>query len=119
MIYLNEYYLVETIHNELEKILNISVKHIKLYFSNKRLVEVNTVLRDQQIVNNIDLYMVTIKEQGPPEIWDNIKDVIAYNIYDVNVDDLKIDEEEEETQHQQQQQTKTRTKKKVTGTVRP
>ena len=62
--------------------------------------------------------MITIKEQGPPEVWESIKDVIAYNIYDVNVDELKIDEEEEVHQ-QQQQQTKTKTKKKATGAVRP
>lgn len=118
LIYSDEYHLAGTIHTELEKILNIPSKHIKLYFSNKRLVEVNTVLHDQQIINNVDLYMITIKEQGPPEVWESIKDVIAYNIYDVNVDELKIDEEEEVHQ-QQQQQTKTKTKKKATGAVRP
>lgn len=115
LIYSDEYNPARSIVVEICKILNKAEKDVKLYFSNKRLVELDTVLHDQQILHNIDLYMTTVKESGPPEVWDNIKDVINYNIYDVNVDGLNIDEEEKQIQPQKQDdKMKSKTKKKST-----
>ena len=95
LIYSDEYHFASEVFGELEKILKIEQKNMKLYFNNKRLVEPDTVNHDQQIINNIDLYLIVLKEEGPPQVWENIKDVIAYNIYDVNVDDLKMPVEEQ------------------------
>lgn len=96
LIYTDEYHLAEEILTEIGKIKNVDIKELKLYFSNKRLVDPQTTNHDQHIINNIDLYLCTIKEKGIPDIWDNPKDVISYNIYDINVDNLEMPKEEEE-----------------------
>ena len=100
LIYTDEYHTAEEIFNEIGKNLNRDVKEMKLYFANKRLVEPQTTNHDQQIVNNIDLYLCMFKEKstekGVPDLWDNVKEVIGYNIYEAKVDDLEMPKEEEE-----------------------
>ena len=45
------------------------------------------------LVYNTKLYNLT---KGVPDLWDNVKEVIGYNIYEANVDDLEMPKEEEE-----------------------
>ena len=77
LIYSDEYDESQKIIDELSKILNVEPTDLRLYFSNKRRVELDTVNHDQQIVHNVHLYLVMKKE----EQWENIKDIIRYNIY--------------------------------------
>ena len=91
LIYSDEYDESQKILDEIAKILNVEVTDLRLYFSNKRRVELDTVNHDQQIIHNCHLYLTMKKEDQ----WENVKDIIGYNIYDVNLDQILEKEEEE------------------------
>ena len=91
LIYSDEYDESLKIIEEVGKILNIEPVNLRLYFSNKRRVDPETVNHDQQIIHNVHLYL-TIKKE---EQWESIKDILNYNIYDINLDAI-LDKEEEE-----------------------
>ena len=91
LIYSDEYDESQKILDEVGKILNIEPVNMRLYFSNKRRVELDTVNHDQQVIHNIHLYL-TIKKEDQ---WESIKDIMNYNIYDVDLDSILEKEEEE------------------------
>ena len=110
LIYSDEYDESQKIIDELSKILNVEPTDLRLYFSNKRRVELDTVNHDQQIVHNVHLYLVMKKE----EQWENIKDIIGYNIYDVNLDEILEKEEEEiKIEEEKKKQEEERKKKEA------
>ena len=90
LIYSDEYDESQKIIDEIGKILNIEPINLRLYFGNKRRVEPDIVNHDQQIIHNIHLYL-TIKNEDQ---WENIKDILNYNIYDIDLDGILNEEEE-------------------------
>ena len=124
LIYSDEYDQSLKIIEEIGKILNIDPANLRLYFSNKRKVDPDTVNHDQQIYHNIHLYL-TIKNE---EQWENIKDILNYNIYDIDLDSIlnkeetekkleedKIKEEEEKKKKEAADKILARHRKKNTG----
>ena len=110
LIYSDEYDESQKIIDEISKILNVEPTDLRLYFSNKRRVELDTVNHDQQIVHNCHLYLVMKKE----EQWENVRDIIGYNIYDVNLDEiLEKEEEEKKLEEEKQKQEEERKKKEA------
>ena len=91
LIYSDEYDESSKIIEEIGKILNIAPENLRLYFSNRRRVETDTVNHDQQIIHNVHLYL-TIKNEDQ---WENIRDILNYNIYDVDLEAILNKEEEE------------------------
>ena len=91
LIYSDEYDESLKIIEEVGKILNVEPVNIRLYFSNKRRVEPDTVNHDQQIIHNVHLYL-TIKNE---EQWEKLQDILNYNIYDVDLEGILNKEEEE------------------------
>ena len=108
LIYSDEYDESLKIIEEVGKILNVEPVNIRLYFSNKRKVEPDTVNHDQQIVHNCHLYLVMKKE----EQWENVRDIIGYNIYDVDLEGILNKEEEERKLEEQRQKEEEERKKK-------
>ena len=53
LIYSDEYDESQKIIDEIGKILNIEPANLRLYFSNKRRVEPETVNHDQQVIHNV------------------------------------------------------------------
>ena len=108
LIYSDEYDESQKILEEIAKILNVEVTDLRLYFSNKRRVELDTVNHDQQIIHNVHLYLTMKKEDQ----WENVKDIINYNVYDVNLDAILEKEEEdrkiEEEKRKQEEERKKR-----------
>ena len=108
LIYSDEYDESQKILEEIAKILNLEVTDLRLYFSNKRRVELDTVNHDQQIIHNVHLYLTMKKEDQ----WENVKDIINYNVYDVNLDAILEKEEEdrkiEEEKRKQEEERKKR-----------
>ena len=110
LIYSDEYDESQKIIDEVSQILNVVRTDLRLYFSNKRRVELDTVNHDQQIVHNSHLYLVMKKEDQ----WENVKDIIGYNIYDVNLDEiLEKEEEEKKLEEEKQKQEEERKKKEA------
>ena len=107
LIYSDEYDASQKIIEEIGKILNVEPVNLRLYFSNKRRVEPDTVNHDQQIIHNVHLYL-TIKKEDQ---WENIKDILNYNIYDVNLDAI-LDKEEEERKLEEARQKEEEERKK-------
>ena len=107
LIYSDEYDESQKIIEEIGKILNVEPVNLRLYFSNKRRVEPDTVNHDQQIIHNVHLYL-TIKKEDQ---WENIKDILNYNIYDVNLDAI-LDKEEEERKLEEARQKEEEERKK-------
>ena len=124
LIYSDEYDESLKIIEEIGKILNIEPANLRLYFSNKRRVEPETVNHDQQVIHNVHLYL-TIKNEDQ---WENIKDILNYNIYDIDLDSIlnkeemekkleedKIKEEEEKKKKEAADKILARHRKKNTG----
>ena len=110
LIYSDEYDESQKIIDEISKILNVEPTDLRLYFSNKRRVELDTVNHDQQIVHNCHLYLVMKKE----EQWENVRDIIGYNIYDVNLDEiLEKEEKERKIEEEKKKQEEERKKKEA------
>ena len=110
LIYSDEYDESQKILIEISKILNVEVTDLRLYFSNKRRVELDTVNHDQQIIHNCHLYLTMKKEDQ----WENAKDIIGYNIYDVNLDQiLEKEEEERKIEEEKRKQEEERKKKEA------
>ena len=86
LIYSDEYDESLKIIEEIGKILNIEPANLRLYFSNKRRVEPETVNHDQQVIHNVHLYL-TIKNEDQ---WENIKDILNYNIIKITYIQLII-----------------------------
>ena len=108
LIYSDEYDESLKIIEEVGKILNIEPVNIRLYFSNKRRVEPDTVNHDQQIIHNVHLYL-TIKNEDQ---WEKLQDILNYNIYDVDLDGILNKEEEERKLEEQRQKEEEERKKK-------
>ena len=108
LIYSDEYDESQKIVDEISKILNIDVANLRLYFSNKRKVELDTVNHDQQIVHNVHLYL-TVKNE---EQWEKVMDVVNYNIYDVNLDEILNKEEEERKMEEEKKKQEEERKKR-------
>ena len=124
LIYSDEYDESLKIIEEIGKILNIEPANLRLYFGNKRRVEPETVNHDQQVIHNVHLYL-TIKNEDQ---WENIKDILNYNIYDVDLDSIlnkeemekkleedKIKEEEEKKKKEAADKILARHRKKNSG----
>ena len=110
LIYSDEYDESQKIIDEISKILNVEPTNLRLYFSNKRRVELDTVNHDQQIVHNCHLYLVMKKEDQ----WENVRDIIGYNIYDINLDEiLEKEEEENKLEEEKRKQEEERKKKEA------
>ena len=107
LIYSEEYDESQKILDEIAKILNVEVTDLRLYFSNKRRVELDTVNHDQQIVHNVHLYLTMKKDDQ----WENVKDILGYNIYDVNLDEI-LDKEEEERKIEEEKRKQEEERKK-------
>ena len=107
LIYSDEYDESLKIIEEVGKILNVEPVNIRLYFSNKRRVEPDTVNHDQQIIHNVHLYL-TIKNEDQ---WEKLQDIFGYNIYDVDLDKI-LDKEEEERKLEEQRQKEEEERKK-------
>ena len=91
LIYSDEYDESLKIIEEVGKILNIEPVNLRLYFSDKRRVDPETVNHDQQVIHNVHLYLtIKIEEQ-----WESLKDILNYNIYDVDLESILNKEEEE------------------------
>ena len=73
LIYSDEYDESQKILEEIAKILNVEVTDLRLHFSNKRRVELDTVNHDQQIVHNVHLYLTMKKDDQ----WENVKDILG------------------------------------------
>ena len=108
LIYSDEYDESQKIIEEIGKILNIDPANLRLYFSNKRRVEPETVNHDQQVIHNVHLYL-TIKNEDQ---WENIKDILNYNIYDIDLDAILTKEEEERKLEEQRLKEEEERKKK-------
>ena len=108
LIYSDEYDESQKILDEVGKILNIEPVNMRLYFSNKRRVELDTVNHDQQVIHNIHLYL-TIKKEDQ---WESIKDIMNYNIYDVDLDSILEKEEEEKKKEEAKLKEEEERKKK-------
>lgn len=93
LLYSEEYRLAQEFYNELSNIMKIPSENMKLYFSNKRLVERDSTLHDQGIVNKSNLYLI-VKTDTENNTWDNINTIINYDIYKANDEDLKLPSEE-------------------------
>ena len=108
LIYSDEYDESLKIIEEVGKILNVEPVNIRLYFSNKRKVEPDTVNHDQQIIHNVHLYL-TIKNEDQ---WEKLQDILNYNIYDVDLEGILNKEEEERKLEEQRQKEEEERKKK-------
>ena len=108
LIYSDEYDESLKIIEEIGKILNVEPVNIRLYFSNKRKVEPDTVNHDQQIIHNVHLYL-TIKNEDQ---WEKLQDILNYNIYDVDLEGILNKEEEERKLEEQRQKEEEERKKK-------
>ena len=108
LIYSDEYDESLKIIEEVGKILNVEPVNIRLYFSNKRRVEPDTVNHDQQIIHNVHLYL-TIKNEDQ---WEKLQDILNYNIYDVDLEGILNKEEEERKLEEQRQKEEEERKKK-------
>lgn len=76
MIFSDEYDRTGLIKEEISKIKNISKDNIKLYYSNKRLLEDESTNHDQQVRQNQFLY-VSFRNENNNE-WENINEIINY-----------------------------------------
>jgi len=108
LIYSDEYDESQKIIDEISKIINVEPVNMRLYFSNKRRVEVDTVNHDQQIIHNVHLYL-TIKKEDQ---WESLKDVMNYNIYAVDLDSILEKEEEERKKEEERLKEEEEKKKK-------
>ena len=108
LIYSDEYDESSKIFEELSKILEIEPANMRLYFSNKRMIEIDGINHDQRIIHNCHLFLsVKIDDQ-----WENIKDIINYNIYDVNLDGILQKEEEKRLEEERKKKEEEELKKK-------
>ena len=108
LIYSDEYDESLKIIEEVGKILNVEPVNIRLYFSNKRRVEPDTVNHDQQIIHNAHLYLaIKIEDQ-----WEKLQDILNYNIYDVDLEGILNKEEEERKLEEQRLKEEEERKKK-------
>ena len=108
LIYSDEYDESSKIFEELSKILEIEPANLRLYFSNKRIIEIDGINHDQRIIHNCHLFLsMKIDDQ-----WENIKDIINYNIYDVNLDGILQKEEEKRLEEERKKKEEEELKKK-------
>ena len=82
---------------QLSLILKKDPDSMNLYFLNKREVELTTVNHDQQIQHNTNLYLRLKNE----DVWESIKDVVSYNIYDIDIESVIAKKEEEKRVEQE------------------
>ena len=80
---------------------------MRLYFKTKRLVDLTVCNHDQQIKHNIDLYLICQNEN----VWENFKDIINFNSYDVDLDSI-LEKEEEERKAEEKRKEEEEKKKK-------
>jgi hypothetical protein len=107
LIYSDEYNFPDEILNEINKITGRDIKTMRLYFNTKRLVDLSVCNHDQQIKHNIDLFIIFQNEN----VWENIKEIINYNIYDVDLESI-LEKEEEERKAEEKRKEEEEKKKK-------
>lgn len=76
IIYSDEFKKSGLIKEELSKIKDVPLENIKLFYSNKRLIEDHSTNHDQQIKHTCLLYAV-FKNPDNNE-WENINDIINF-----------------------------------------
>jgi hypothetical protein len=76
IIYTDEYHKTGLLKEELSKIKDIPKENIKLYYSNKRLLEDESTNHDQQ-VNQKQTLFVCFKNEKNNE-WENINEILSY-----------------------------------------
>lgn len=76
IIYSDEYQRTGHIKEEIAKIKDIPKDNIKLYYTNKRLLEDDTTNHDQQ-VRQKQILFVSFKNDKTNE-WENINEIISY-----------------------------------------
>ena len=76
IIFTDEYHKTGMLKEEISKIKNIPKENIKLYYSNKRILEDESTNHDQQVRQNQILF-VSFKNENNNE-WENINDIINY-----------------------------------------
>jgi len=77
MIFSDEYDRTGLIKEEIAKIKNIPRENIKLYYTNKRLLEDDSTNHDQQVKQNQILF-VSFKNENNNE-WENINEIVNFN----------------------------------------
>jgi hypothetical protein len=107
LIYSDEYNFPEEILTEINKITGREIKTMRLYFKTKRLVDLTVCNHDQQIKHNIDLYLICQNEN----VWENFKEIINFNSYDVDLDSI-LEKEEEERKAEEKRKEEEEKKKK-------
>jgi len=76
MIFSDEYDRTGLIKEEIAKIKNMPRENIRLYYTNKRLLEDESTNHDQQVKQNQILF-VSFKNENNNE-WENINDIISF-----------------------------------------
>lgn len=76
IIYSDEFHRTGLIKEEIAKIKDIPKENIKLYYTNKRLLEDDSTNHDQQ-VRQKQILFVSFKNEKNNE-WENINEIISY-----------------------------------------
>lgn len=76
MIFSDEYSRTGAIKEEISKIKNIPKENIKLYYTNKRLLEDESTNHDQQVKQNQILFVIFKNENNND--WENINEIMNY-----------------------------------------
>ena len=75
VIFTDEYKKSIEIKEEISKIKGTALENIKLFYSNKRPIEDDTMNHDQQIKHNTMLYLCF---KNSKDEWENINDILNY-----------------------------------------
>ena len=111
LIYSDEYDLAEQILTELSKITKKEITDMRLYFSTRRLVDPTICNHDQQIIHNIHLFLV-YKDPEMKGGWEDVKNIINYDIYDLDLQSIKDAEQEERRIKEEKEKEEEEKKKK-------
>ena len=111
LVYTDEYNLAEEILTEISKINKKEITDMRLYFNSRRLVDPSICNHDQQITHNIHLFLV----YKDPEVkggWEDVKNILSYDIYDLDIQKIKNEEDEERRIKEEKQKEEEEKKKK-------
>lgn len=107
LVYTDEYDEPSKILEQLSSILKKEPEQMRLYFKNRRIIEPSTVNHDQQIVHNTELYLSCKGEEG----YENIREIINSDIYEIDIQ-AALDKKEEEKKEEQRRIEEEERKKK-------
>lgn len=77
IIFSDEYNKSDQLKSEIGRIKEIAAENIRLFYSNKRMIEDNVTNHDQQIKHTTLLY-ATLRNPETGE-WENINEIINFN----------------------------------------